>query len=525
MSRTWAVVGLLILVAVGWSIGVAGAGSPKVGGTLVFGAATEQDSLDPAGTFDTAAMRINGWVAENLTNLGPDGNPVPGLAESWEMSADGMTWTFHLRQGVVFHDGTPFNADAVVFNFDRQMNPQNPYYQYGSWGWWDWMYAPVIKSVYKIDAMTVGMTLNFPFSPLLAHLAISGAGTILSPAAIQQYKADVATHPVGTGAFALKEWVRGDHITLVAFDRYWGGRPYLDQIIVRFIPDNTVRAGALIRGEIDLMTDFSPPQLDTLRTAGAQIMIAASLNLSYLAINSEKAPFDNILVRIAVQHAIDKDGLVQALYGELGEVAKGPIPSPEWAYDPNLRQYEYDPELARQYLAAAGYPNGFTTELSIYSAARGYNPVGTELAEAIQAYLAEVGITATISISDYTAHNAKVHSGQHELAFYGWYGDDLDPDEFIYTFCHSSNATVPGANNLAFIKSEEIDSLIDQARTVTDIEARRALYVRAQELVNSTAGWVWLNGIKQPYALTARVQGFTPNPVPWCLDLSHVWLQ
>lgn len=521
MARIRLVFALLLLSLLSGAL----AQTPVKGGTLHFGTATEPDTLDAAGAFDTAAMRINSSVTENLVRLGADGNPEPGLAESWDVSEDGLLWTFNIRPNVTFHDGTPLDAAAVVFNFERQMDTAHPYNQYGSWGWWDWMFAPAIDRVYAVGDMTVVMELAFPFSPLLAHLGISGAGTILSPTAIAEHGAQIGNHPVGTGPFMLTEWVRGDHITLTAFDDYWGEEPHLDAIIIRFIPDNTVRSAALTRGEIDIMTDFSGQQLEMLRQGGAQVQIAPALNVSYLAMNSKSAPFDDIRVRLAVQHAIDTETLLQALYGDLGEPALGPIPSAMWAFDPDASRYEYDPGLAKQYLADAGYENGLDVELSIYSAPRGYNPVGTELAQVVQMYLTAVGINATIKVTDYTAHAADVGNGNHQLAFFGWNGDDLDPDGFIQTLVHSANAITPGANNIAFIENPELDALIDQARTVTDVDERRALYLEAQQLVHESAGWIWLNGVRQAYALSPRVQGFEANPIPWRIDFSTTWLE
>jgi peptide/nickel transport system substrate-binding protein len=514
---------LVVVVLLGGALTISAEDVPRYGGTLIFAAATEQSGLDPANVFDTAAMRIARNIAENLTNLGPDGEPVPGLAESWDLSDNGLTWVFHLRKDVTFHDGTPFNAQAVFFNFDRQMNPDNPYYEHGPWGWWDWMYAPIIKSVQVLDEFTIKMELNTPFSPLLAHLAISASGTILSPAAIEKWGAEIGIHPVGTGPFKFKEWVRGDHVTLEAFDDYWGGRPYLDEVIIKFIPDNTVRGAALAQGEVDLITDFSSPTYQALSAVpGVELIAAAPLNMSYLVMNTEKKPFDDVLVRLAVQYAINKNELVSSLYGELGEVFNGPVPSPEWAYHADLQSYDYNPEISKALLAAAGYPNGFDTELWIYSAPRGYNPVGPELAEVIQAYLGEVGINAKVVVRDYTAHSTQLKQYEHEMAFFGWYGDDLDPDEFIYIFCRSTEQT--GTMNLARYKNARVDELLDRARTITDITARRELYLRAQEIIAADAAWVWLNGIKQPYAFRSRVKNFHPNPVPWCLYFGGVWV-
>lgn len=524
-ARFWSVV---LIVGVVLSIGGLLAWAeqdPQYGGTLVFGAVSEQATLDAANQFDTSGMRVMSNIFDNLVNIGPDGEPEPGLAESWDFADDLMSCVFHLRRGVQFHDGTPFDAEAVAFNFDRQMNPDNPYNQYGAWGWYHWLFEPALKSVEAIDDYTIRIELYIPWSPLIAHLAICGTGTISSPTAIKKWKEEIGDHPMGTGPFKLEEWIKGDHLTLVANEDYWGGRPYLDEVVIRWIPDNSVRSAALTRSEIDFMTDFSAPSYEILSAeSDVNVILAPPLNLSFMCMNMDKEPFDDILVRLAVQHAIDKEAMVASLYGKLGESLNGPVPSPEWGYHPGLKAYEYDPELSKALLAAAGYPNGFETEILIYSQGRGYNPVGPELAEVIQSYLAKVGISARINKMEWTAFSVDLQAGKHAISFYGWYGDNLDPDGYIYTFCHSSAANPPEANNVAFFRDEGADELIERAQAVTDVAVRRELYFRIQEIVNASAGYLWLNGIKQPYALSARVQNYTPNPVPWHLSFSKVWV-
>lgn len=501
------------------------ADAPRYGGTLIYGAATEPSGLDPAITFSTGGQRMASNILETPLRLrDSDGALEPSLAESWKVSEDGLIWVLYLRQGVKFHDGTPFNAEAFVFNVDRQMNPENPYNQYGPWVYWEWLYRNLVVGVKAVNEYTVEIEINAPFAPFLNYLAFPGAFSMSSPTAIKEWEGEYGTRPVGTGRFKFKEWIRGDHITLVANEDHWEGRPYIDQVVTRFIPDNTVRSAALIGGEIDLMLDFGKTAYTVLSAElGIRIILSPPVNISYLAMNIRQKPFDDVLVRLAVQHAINKEEIVEALYGDLGEVSNVPIPRSMTGHHSGIEAYEYDPELSKKLLAAAGYPNGFDTELAIYDAPRGYNPVGSELAEVVQSYLAAVGINAEITVADYTSHIAMTQRREHKMAFYGWNADHLDPDGFIYTFCHSESAE-PGGYNMPLYTNLEVDALINRAQVVTDMDVRTELYRRAQEIVNAGAAWLWLSSTTPAFAISPRVQNFIPNPLPVILHFDELWL-
>lgn len=519
-----------VLIALSICVGsTCWASEAKQGGKIVYGASSEPATLDAPVAFDTQAMRFGSLIAENLTRTNSDGSVGPGLAERWEVSSDGLGVMFYLRENVKFHDGTPFNADAVLFNFERQMDKNHPYYQYGDWVWYDWMFSPIIKNVSKADDYTVKMELKKPFSPLLAHLSISAFGSIFSPAAIKAGKDKFGLNPVGTGPYIFKEWVRGDHITLVANKNYWQGRPHIDEITVRFIPDNSVRGAALEKGEVDIITDFGVETYKLLnKNANVNIILGPALNLSYLAMNMETKYFGDIRVRRAVAHAINKEELVQALYGPLGELCNTPIPRAlGWAHNSNVKPHKYDPQLSKKLLAEAGYPNGFETEILIYSEPRGYNPAGKELAEVIQSYLLPVNIKAKIKAVPYSEQKVITKSGKgYEIVCLGWYGDDLDPDGFINSFLNSAGSKPPSVNNFAHYESQEMDSLLEKGQNLVDIEARKRVYHKAQELSNNDFPIIWINSIKQPYATNKRLKGVEVAAMSWAFDfLARAWVE
>jgi peptide/nickel transport system substrate-binding protein len=503
--------------------------TPKYGGKIVYGAASEPETLDAAAAFDTQAMRFSCMIAETLTRTEENGTIGPALAEKWEVSKDGLSIVFTLRKNVKFHDGTPLDADAVIFNYDRQSNKENPYYQYGDWVWYDWMFKPIIKGVSKVDDYRIKMELHKPFSPLLAHLTISGFGTIVSPTAIKAGKEKVGLAPVGTGPFKFKEWVRGDHITLVANKDYWRGKPYVEEIIARFIPDNAVRAAALEKGEIDLITDFGVETYDQLKKSkNVTVTLGPALNLSFMSLNTKVKPFDDVRVRRAVAHAINIEELVKSLYGPLGEVLSTPIPKAlAWAHNPNVKPHKFDPAYSKKLLAEAGLPNGFETEILIYSEPRGYNPAGKELAEVMQGYLIPIGIKTKIKAVPYSEQKVITKTGQgYEMVCTGWYGDDLDPDGFINSFLNSAGAKPPSVNNFARYESSEMDKLLEEGKRLVDTGARKKVYFKAQELAYEDVPNIWINSIKQPYATTKRVQGAKFPATPYSFDfLGRVWVE
>jgi len=303
------------------------------GGTLIVGRGGDSAALDPAIVTDGESLKIAQQVFDTLLDYKEGTTEVmPSLAESWTISDDALTYTFKLREGVKFHDGTDFNADAVVFNFNRWGDTKSKYkFEGDSFDYYDSMFGPeedrVIASVTATDPTTVVFKLNKPQAPFLQNLAMTCFG-IASPKAIEDEKANFKSNPVGTGPFVFKEWKRSDSITLDKNPNYWQeGLPKMDQVIIRSIPDNTARYNALQNGEIDMMEDLSPDDLATLEANPAlQKINRPPFNVAYLGFNTTKKPFDDPKVRVALNYAVDKKGLIDAFFAGQAEPAVNPIP-------------------------------------------------------------------------------------------------------------------------------------------------------------------------------------------------------
>ncbi len=467
------------------------ADGPQSGGVLVFARSGDSVGLDPARETDGESFYGSTQIFDNLVEFVPGTTEVrPALAESWDVADDGLTFTFHLREGVTFHDGTPFNADAVKFSFDRQYLEDHPYYDLGPWKYWGYMgMSDIIDEITVIDDYTVEFSLKKVEAPFLANLAMDFAA-IVSPTAVAELGEDFKNNPVGTGPFKFVEWVKDDRIVLERNADYWRRPAYLDRLILRVIPDATARYLALQSGEVDVIDFPSPEDLEAMEADGnIELIQQPGLNVGYIAMNNDKEPFGNVLVRRAVNHAINKQDIIDAVFGSAGQVAKNPIPPTMWSYNEEIEDYEYDPERARELLAEAGYPDGFETDLWAMPVSRPYFPDGRTVAEIAQANLAEVGIEAEIVSFDWGTYLDRTDSGEHQMALLGWTGDNGDPDNFLYVLLSSDAAEVP-AGNIAFWRNDEFDALIEEAKTTFDYDRRVELYEEAQEVFHDQAPWV-----------------------------------
>lgn len=516
----------LLVIALVAGMAALGQAAPKYGGTLIFGRQGDSVSLDPANVTDGESLRVTRQVYDALLDYSEKDTSIrPALATSWENSADGLTWTFKLRKNVKFHDGTPFNAEAVKFNFDRWRDKSNPYHQ-GEFEYWVGMFGGfpgVVKSVDVVDEYTVKFVLERPVAPFLANLAMSPF-SIASPTAIKKYGEEYGNHPVGTGPFKFVRWDRGDKIVLEANKDYWDGKPYLDKVIFRTIPENSARLMELQSGSIDLIDGVNPDDVALAKAdKNLQIFLRPSFNIGYLAMNMEKKPFDNVKVRQAVAMAINKAGIVKAFYAGLAEPAKNPMPPSLWGYNNKVKDWPYDPAKAKKLLAEAGFPNGFSTTLWAMPVARPYMPQPQKIGEAIQADLAKIGIKATITSFDWGTYLDKTSNGEHDMALLGWTGDNGDPDNFLYVLLDKDNAVKPNANNISFYRSEQVHKLLIEAQTVADMKKRTALYEKAQEIIHNDVPMVTLVHSTPPLAGRKYVKGFIPHPTQ-SETLATVWL-
>ncbi|MBN2050242.1 MAG: ABC transporter substrate-binding protein [Spirochaetales bacterium] len=496
----------------------------KTGGVLVFARSGDSVGLDPGRETDGESFYGSTQIFDNLVEFKPGTTEVqPALAERWDVSDDGLLFTFYLRKGVKFHDGTDCNAEAVKFSFDRQFVESHPYYQYGPWKYWGYMdMSNIVDRLEVVDDYTVSFYLKKVEAPFLANLAMDFAA-IVSPTAVEKYGAEFASNPVGTGPFKFVSWTKDDSIVLDANKDYWGEGPYLDRVIIRVIPDATARYLALKNGEVDVIDFPSAEDLELMAAdSNIELIQQAGLNVGYLAMNCQKKPFDNKLVRQALNYAVDRQAIIDAVYGSAGQVAKNPIPPTMWSYNDDIDPYPYDPAKAKELLTQAGYPNGFSTDLWAMPVARPYNPNARRIAEILQANFKEIGVETQIVSYDWGTYLDKTDMGEHTMAMLGWTGDNGDPDNFLFVLL-SIPAATPPAGNIAYWKNEEFTDLITQAKETFDQDVRTRLYRQAQEVFHEEAPWVTIAHSVVTVPVRSHVRDFVIYPTGKRV-FQRVWL-
>ena len=490
------------------------------GGTLIFARGADSSSLDPGSTADGEASRVTVQVFETLTRFAEDSFEIePGLSESWDVSEDGLSYTFHLRKGVEFHDGTPFDADAVIFNFERWSDPEHPYhfaeegFIYSSYvnqfGGLKNDESHVIEEINKIDEHTVEFVLKRPVPAFLQNMAMSYFG-LASPKSLETYGTDIVEHPVGTGPFVFEEWVRDDAITLVKNENYWqDGYPLVDRVIFQVIPDNAARLTALQSGEVDIADGLNPDDLERVEgDPNVELLQRDANNIGYLGFNMEKEPFNDPLVRKAMNYAVNKENLIATVYNDLAEPAKNPLPPSYLGYNDDIAPYEYDPEKARDLLAEAGYADGFTFDLWTMPVPRPYMPDPNRAAEALQTDFAEIGLTANIVTMEWATYLDELTQGNQEVYMIGWSGVNGDPDYFLNNLL--AEHSIPDPNYSRYRNAELTELLLD-AQSVLDEKERAAMYARAQEIVHEDAAMIPLVHTRPALGVSKRVQDYVPH--------------
>ena len=481
------------------------------GGTIVFGRGADSITLDPAAATEMESAKVIESIYEGLVHCADDGTQIePCLAASWERSDDGKTWTFHLRDNVLFHDGTPFDAEAVVDNFTRQIDPAHRRFQS------DFAYAPVIlkyvTNVEALDDRTVRITLSQPYAPFLHNMAMFSA-KIASPRALKHWGKAIGHHPVGTGPFRFEEWRPNDRIILKRNDQYWGDKAKLDRVVFRSIPDNAARFKAFRDGRVDAMDGINPGDVAKIEELPNTTLVSRpGLNVGYLAMNTTKPPFDNAKVRQAVNHAVNKPGLIKVMYRGLAAPAKTPLPPTLWGHNDEIVDYTYDPDKAMELLAEAGFKDGFESTLWTMRIPRPYMPRPLDVARLIQSNLAEVGIHVRVVSHTWDDYNDKVENGEHDMCLLGWIGDNGDPDNFLYVLLDRDNAVKGKAMNCAFFDNERLHELLVAAQQTQEFDERVRLYKEAQQIVHDEAPWVPLAHARQIVAARDNVTGIVVHP-------------
>jgi len=436
--------------------------------TFTFARGADSQKLDPADVDDGESIKVLVNICEGLVRFKTGTAAIePCLATSWTITPDGLTYTFQLRQGVKFHDGTPFDATTALVTFQRQMDKNHPTHpKNGTFAYWASMYS-MVESVTAPDAGTIVFKLREPHAPFLADLAIFPAA-IISPKFIDQQ------HPVGTGPFRFVEWQPNESITLEANPGYWAGKPKLDRLVFKVVPDSATRLIQLQTGQIQGMDGIDPVDLPVIKKDKAlQLITADGLNVAYLAINCEKITDKNLRRTIAA--AINKKDILAAVYRGSATIAKNPLPPKLLGYNDAIPVQLPPP--------ATNYHLPTPLHLEVMTNPRPYLPNPMRAAELIKADLAKAGIPVEIVPNEFGSHLSRTSRGEHQLALLGWVGDNADTDNFLYVLLDKDTTTLGSALNICFWKNEPYHDLMIAARRETDPAKRAALYRKAQEII------------------------------------------
>ena len=501
----------VLLVALCALLMIAGCGGNKSGGsaagkgtpkdTLVVATGVEPATIDPGVSMDV-------WIVsypcyDRLVTYKKGSTEVqPSVAESWQASADGLQWTFKLRKDVKFQDGTPLDAKAVKFTFDRILKLKK--------GPSD--YFPTLKSVEVVDANTVKFIMDKPFSPFLYTLA-TNCGNLVNPKVMDKAKGDdmgsgyLAAATMGSGPYKLAEWNRGQNMKLVANENYWGKKPALKTVILQIIKDASGQRLQLEKGDVDIAKDIPMEQMTELaKNKDIVINQAPGLKVSYLYLNNGKAPFNDVKVRQAMNYAMDYKAILDGTIKGKGLKLGGPIPKGMWGYDESLKGYTTDIEKAKSLLQAAG-KNGMTVKLSYAN----YESFWEAEALLIQNSLQKVGIKCELEKIAWATLREKLQNGDYEMALGTWMPDFGDPYQYMNCFYDSTMKGLPVYRDR--YKNPAMDKYLSQALAVSDQGQRTAIYKNAQKLAIDDAAYVLLFQSDSMVPLRKNVKGYVFNPM------------
>lgn len=525
VSRRSRMLALLAPTALAALTLAAGAVSAK---TLVYCSEGSPENFYPGMNTTGTSFDVTTQVYNTIVEFERGGTKVtPGLAEKWDISADGTVYTFHLRKGVKWHTTSKsfkptrdFNADDFIFMLERQWKESDPFFKVTSQNhsYFNDMGMPkLLKSVDRIDDYTVKITLNQAEAPFLANLAMQYAGIQSKEYAIAMLKAGtpekVDQDPIGTGPFYLVQYQKDAIIRFKAFPQYWGGKAKIDDLVFAITPDASVRWAKLQKGECHVMPYPNPADLDAIRKdPNVQVLEQPGLNVGYLSYNTTKKPFDDVRVRKAINMAINKKAIIDGVYLTTGVAAKNPIPPTMWSYNDAIKDDPYDPEAAKKLLAQAGFPDGFSTDLWAMPVQRPYNPNAKRIAELMQADLAKINVKAEIKSFEWGEYRKRLQAGEHQMGMLGWTGDNGDPDNFMYTLLGCASAKSVSGSNISKFCYQPYEDLVVKAKTVTKQSERDALYKKAQVIFKEQAPWFTIAHAVQLKPVRKEVVDFKLSP-------------
>ena len=500
--------------------------TPLAAKTLVYCSEGSPENFYPGVNTTGTSFDVSEQIYDNLVGFERGGTSVvPALAEKWSISKDGLEYTFNLRKGVKwqsnknFKPSRDFNADDVLFMIERQWKESHPFFKVTSPNhsyFGDMGMPKLLKSVDRVDDYTVKIVLNRPEAPFLSDLAMQWAGVQSKEYADAMLKAGtpekIDQEPVGTGPFSLVQYQKDAIIRFKANPDYWAGKAAIDDLIFSITPDSAVRWAKLQKGECHVMPYPNPADLDAMRKdSNVQVLEQAGLNVGYLAYNTTKKPFDDVRVRKAINMAMDKNAIVSAVYMSTGVPAINPIPPSMWAYNKSIKDDAFNPAEAKKLLAAAGYPNGFITDLWAMPVQRPYNPNAKRIAELMQADLAKIGVTAEIKSFEWGEYRKRMQAGEHQMGMLGWTGDNGDPDNFLDTLLGCDSAKTNGSNVAKFCY-QPYEDLVSKAKLVTNVAERTKLYEQAQVIFKEQAPWFTIAHAVQLKPVRKEVVGFKLSP-------------
>ena len=483
-------------------------------GTLIVGRVADAITLDPARVTDNESVEVCEQLYDTLLEYHPGSDTIePGLATDWRVSDDGTVWTLDIRRGVKFHDGTKLDAHAVVFSLERQRDPSHPHH-HEDFAYWQNSYRNIEK-VEALDDYTVKITIERRYAPFEATLAMFPVA-IVSPAAVEARGDDYGMHPVGTGPFRFVSW-EGGRVVLERNEDYWDGAPTMQRLVFQAIPDGRQRLVALESGAIDIAYSIPPEELQFVELHPQLTLYRRPANnVAYMAMNTQRAPFDDVRVRRAANYALNKEPIVKLIYQGMAIPADGPLPPSQWGYHRIKDRYAYDPDRARELLAAAAadgkFDQGARLRMFVPSTPRPYLPDPVGVARVIRANLADVGIDTELVIQPFRQHRRDLQYGEHDMALFGWVGDNGDPDNFLYVLFDRENTTPGLARNIAFFRDAEVHGLLVLGQETADRDEREQIYARVQELIGQQAPWVPIAHSRVVVAARRDVAGILLSP-------------